>query len=80
MREADTTAEPTLTPGDRVTVIGAEAQAAVGGDHGIVVGSTGDISAGGTGKVVVALDRPPSNSRGNAVIAPADLEATAATE
>ncbi len=80
MWESDDIAEPTFTPGDQVTVSGSEAQAAAGGDHGIVVGSTGDTSAAGTGKVVVALDRSPADSAGNAVIAPADLELDAAAE
>ncbi|MDP9314898.1 MAG: hypothetical protein M3R24_29180 [Chloroflexota bacterium] len=80
MQEPEGSVEPTFTPGDSVTVVGSEAQAAAGGERGIVVGSTGDISVPGTGKVVVALDRSPADSMGNAVIAPADLAAAVAVD
>lgn len=72
MREQERTGLPVFTPGELVKVVGPAAQAAVGGDHGVVVGSTGD---GGSGKVVVALDTSSVGFPGNAVIAPADLEA-----
>jgi hypothetical protein len=62
----------TFTPGDRVDVVGAEAQTAAGGSSGTVVGHTKNQADESSSEVVVALDAPATK---NAVITPADLAA-----
>lgn len=61
-----------FTPGTVVTIVGKDAQAAVGGEHGVVVGDTAGHVTANAVKVVVALDAPAYT---NAIISTTDLEA-----
>lgn len=57
-----------VKPGDRVVVVGEEAQEAVGGTQGVVVGTTAPPPD--PPKVIVAIDERPAT---NAVIDPHDI-------
>jgi hypothetical protein len=58
-----------VKPGDRVVVVGEEAQEAVGGKEGVVVGTTAPPPD--PPKVIVAIDEGPAT---NAVIDLSDIE------
>ncbi len=61
-----------VKPGDRVVVVGSEAQEAVGGTQGVVVGTTAASSnhVDDESKVIVAIDERQAT---NAVIDPTDI-------
>jgi hypothetical protein len=72
MQHEQPEAKPSFQPGDRVVVVGDDAQKTVGGTEGTVVGQKGTMPASDEqAKVIVAIDQGPPT---NAVIDPVDLQ------
>lgn len=72
MKHAQPDSQRPLQPGDRVNVVGAEAQAAVGRTHGTVVGQQDPARTDGTDPaVIVAIDQGPAT---NAILDPTDVQ------
>lgn len=72
MKQAQPDSQRPLQPGDRVNVVGADAQAAAGGTQGTVVGQTDAARADASDPaVIVAIDQGPAR---NALLDPTDVQ------